>query len=70
MMKASEIKRIRKELGVSRLTLARMLGASSYTVVWRWEHSKTKISRGYQKTLEMILAQHREGKFAAMGTGK
>ena len=60
MMKPSEIKRLRKELGVSRLTLARMLGASGYTVVWKWEHGKTRISRPYKMLLETIMRQHRE----------
>jgi len=59
MMKPSDVKRIRKELGVTGAELAKMLKTTRITV-WRWESGETKVSPANQQLLEILLERHRQ----------
>ena len=66
MMKPKDILRIRKELGLTRMGLARALQTSE-SIVWRWEHAVHRPSRAMQQLLEILLERHRAAVVAAMG---
>jgi len=58
-MKPADVRRIRKELGVTGARLAEMLKTTRITV-WRWERGETKVSPANQQLLEILLDRHRQ----------
>jgi DNA-binding transcriptional regulator YiaG len=62
MMRPSQVRRIRKEMGVTQVALAEMLGATKFSarvLVYRWENGLSKMSRANAMLLEMLLEKHR-----------
>ena len=56
----TNVKAIRKELGLYKITLARLLGVERHTIS-RWENKEGRPSLLARRELNRLLAKHRKG---------